>query len=36
MRLYFPLDLTDNLIMIKTLVVSETWTGDLPIVRPKR
>ena len=31
MRLYFPVDLTGNLIMIKNLVLGGIWTGDLPI-----
>ena len=31
MQLYFPVDLTDNLIMIEKLVLGEIWTGDLPI-----
>ena len=31
MRLYFPVDLTVNLIMIEKLVLGEIWTGDLPI-----
>ena len=31
MRLYFPVDLTGNLIMIEKLVLGEIWTGDLPI-----
>ena len=36
MRLYFPVDLTGNLIMIEKLVLGETeiWTGDLPISNP--
>ena len=34
MRLYFPVDLTDNLIMIEKLVLGEIWTGDLPIFNP--
>ena len=34
MRLYFPVDLTGNLIMIEKLVLSEIWTGDLPIFNP--
>ena len=28
MRLYSPVDLTGNLIMIEKLVLSGTWTGD--------
>ena len=32
MRLYFPVDLTGNLIMIEKLVLGEIWTGDLPIL----
>ena len=31
MRLYFPVDLTGNLIMIEKLVLGEIWTRDLPI-----
>ena len=34
MRLYFPIDLTGNLIMIEKLVLVGTWTGDLPIFSP--
>ena len=34
MRLYFPVDLTGNLIMIEKLVLGGTWTGDLPIFNP--
>ena len=34
MRLYFPVDLTSNLIMIEKLVLGEIWTGDLPIFNP--
>ena len=34
MRLYFPVDLTGNLIMIEKLVLGEIWTGDLPIFNP--
>ena len=34
MRLYFPVDLTGNLIMIKKLVLGEIWTGDLLIFNP--
>ena len=34
MRLYFPVDLTGNLIMIEKLVSGRTWTGDLPIFSP--
>ena len=34
MRLYFPIDLTGNLIMIEKLVLGEIWTGDLPIFNP--
>ena len=29
-RLYFPVDLTGNMIMIEKLNLSGTWTGDLP------
>ena len=36
MRLYFPVDLTGNLIMIEKLVSDGTWTGDLPIFSPTR
>ena len=36
MRLYSPVDLTGNLIMIEKLVSSGTWTGDLPIFSPTR
>ena len=36
MRLYSPVDLTGNLIMIEKLVSGETWTGDLPIFSPTR
>ena len=36
MRLYFPVDLTGNLIMIEKLVSGGTWTGDLPIFSPTR
>ena len=32
MRLYSPVDLTGNLIMIEKLVSGGTWTGDLPII----
>ena len=31
MRLYFPVDLTGNLVMIEMLVLREMWTEDLPI-----
>ena len=34
MRLYLPVDLTGNLIMIEKLVLGEIWTGDLPIFNP--
>ena len=34
MRLYSPVDLTGNLIMIEKLVLGETWTRDLPIFSP--
>ena len=34
MRLYFPVDLTGNLIMIEKLVLGGIWTGDLPIFNP--
>ena len=34
MRLYFPVDLTGNLIMIEKLVLGEIWTGDPPIFNP--
>ena len=34
MRLYFPVDLTGNLIMIEQLILGEIWTGDLPIFNP--
>ena len=34
MRLYSPVDLTGNLIMIEKLVLGEIWTGDLPIFNP--
>ena len=34
MRLYFPVDLTGNLIMIEKLVMGEIWTRDLPIFNP--
>ena len=34
MRLYFPVDLTGNLIMIEKLVLGEIWTGELPIFNP--
>ena len=36
MWLYFPVDLTSNLIMIEKLVLGEIWTGDLPIFNPGR
>ena len=34
MQLYFPVDLTGNLVMIEKLVLGEIWTGDLPIFNP--
>ena len=34
MRLYSPVDLTGNLIMIEKLVLGEIWTGDLSIFNP--
>ena len=34
MRLYIPVDLTGNLIMIEKLVLGEIWTGDLLIFNP--
>ena len=34
MRLYFPVDLTGNLIMFEKLVLGEIWAGDLPIFNP--
>ena len=34
MRLYFPVDLTGNLVMIEKLVLGEIWTGDLPTFNP--
>ena len=34
MRLYFPVDLTGNLVMIEKLVLSEILTGDLLIFNP--
>ena len=34
MRLYFPVDLTGNLIMSEMLVLGEIWTEDLPIFNP--
>ena len=34
MRLYFPVDLTGNLIMIEKLVLGEIWTRDFPIFNP--
>ena len=34
MRLYFPVDLTGNLILIEKLVLGEIWTGGLPIFNP--
>ena len=34
MRLYFPVDLTGNLIMIEKLVFGGIWTGDIPILNP--
>ena len=36
MRLYFPVDLTGNLIVIEKLVSGGTWTGDLSIFSPTR
>ena len=33
MRLYFPVDLTGNLIMIEKLVLGEIWTGDLCTIK---
>ena len=33
MRLYFPVDLTSNLIMIEKLVVGEIWTGELCAIK---
>ena len=36
MRLYSPVDLTGNLIMIEKLVSGVTWTRDLPIFSPTR
>ena len=34
MWLYFPVDLTDNLVMIEKLVLGEIWTWDLQIFNP--
>ena len=34
MRLYFPVDLTGDLIMIEKLVLGDIWTGDLTIINP--
>ena len=34
MWLYFPVDLTGNLVMIEKLVLGEIWTWDLPIFNP--
>ena len=34
MRLYFPVDLTGNMIMIEKSVLGEIWTGDFPIFNP--
>ena len=34
MRIYFPVDLTDNSIMIRKLVLGGIWTEDLPIFNP--
>ena len=34
MRLYFPVDLTGNLIMIEKLVLGEILTADLLIFNP--
>ena len=34
MRLYFPVDLTGNVNMIKKLVLSGTGSEDLPILSP--
>ena len=34
MRLYFPVDLTGNLIMIEKLILGGIWTGGLPIFIP--
>ena len=34
MWLYFPVDLTGNLIMIEKLVLGEIWNGYLPIFNP--
>ena len=36
MRLYFPVDLTGNLIIIEKLVSGGTWARDLPIFSPTR
>ena len=33
-RLYFPVDLTGNFVMIEKLVLGEIYTGDLPIFNP--
>ena len=35
MRLYFPVDLTGNLVMIEKLVLGKIWTRDLPIFNPE-
>ena len=34
MRLYFPIDLTGNLILIEKLVLGGIWTEDLQIFNP--
>ena len=34
LRLFFPVDVTGNLIMIEKLVLGGIWTGDLPIFNP--
>ena len=36
MRLYSPVDLTDNMNTIEKLVLGGTGTGDLPILSPTR
>ena len=36
MRLYFPVDVTDNLIMIEKLLLGGIWTGDLQSSVPIR
>ena len=36
MRLYFPVDLTGNLIMIEKLVLGGIWTGDFSIFTPDK